>query len=137
MEKMEYVDNEIKRIVSEIGFSKDTEDTISKFKKYVNLLSEKIQILEKELSTQVKPKSDLDRKPHAEEIIDIEIKRLHERVIGGEELDRDDMKKFDTLVKDLVALRSKEAPQPKKSKEKQKSLDELLSIVSSEIDNEE
>lgn len=71
------------------------------------------------------------RKPLAEEIIEIEIKRLHDQVVNGDTLEGSDLRKFDTLVKDLVALKGSDKKNKKKKKDIMEDVDDddLMKLI--------
>ena len=71
------------------------------------------------------------KKPQEEEIIETEIRRLHDSVVGEmNELDPRDLKKFETLVKCLVQLRGTgNKSTKKKSPIENKSTAELLNLL--------
>lgn len=62
-------------------------------------------------------------------IIETEIKRIHES-IEKVKLTRDEIKLFDTLVKDFVAIRGKvEVKKTKETEDTEESIENLVSIV--------
>jgi len=76
---------------------------------------------------------DLERKSHEEEIIQVELKRLHQtHVINNIPLvDKDDIKKLEILVKSLATIRSGQVP--KKKKEEKMSIADALDIMKDEV----
>lgn len=65
------------------------------------------------------------------DIIECELQRLHREVVQNHlSMDKDELKKFDTLVKCLVALKGGEAPKKSKAK-KVESAESLLKRVMS------
>ena len=110
-----------------------------KEQEYIESLEQKIVELESLLDAQNSPnskaKSKLARKPLEEEIIEIEIKQMHQRVCFDPEYELvgAELKKFDTLVKSIVALRGKPEPskKPKEDDFSNKSEGELLELINS------
>jgi hypothetical protein len=104
---------------------------IQKLEKELKEAKDKIVHLEEMLKNSNVP--DLALKPHEEEIISVELKRMYDRhVLNDVPLDeKEDLKKLDTLVKCLVALRGGTIKKDKK--EKAMSVDDALKIVKGEI----
>ncbi len=104
---------------------------VSKLKDDLADANKKIKHLEDLLNNV--PMDTCALKPHEEEIILVELKRMYDRhVLSDIPLDeKEDLKKLDTLVKCLVALRS--TTTKKQKKEKTMSVDEALSLVKSEF----
>jgi hypothetical protein len=125
------------KIVDSVKFANKAFETIEKREAYVKELEDKIEHLENLLknSTTTEPLSSLARKPHEEEIIQVEMKRMHDRIVLGQEsLTRDDLKKFEILVKCLVAIKNGELKDvKKKGKEKEQSVEELLRLVGTDF----
>lgn len=95
-------------------------------------LKEKVAHLE-ELLKHTSSVPDLERKPHEEEIIQVELKRMWDtHVINNVPLvDKDDVKKLETLVKCLVSLRAGKPVKVKK--EKTMSIEDALRIVKDDV----
>ena len=78
---------------------------------------------------------DLARKSHEEELIQVELHRMHQNhVINNIPLtDKDDIKKLEILVKSLATIRH---GKPKKEKkEKLPSIEEALEIMKNEVNS--
>lgn len=109
---------------------------------YISDLKDKIKHLENLLNNvpipsieAPKEENKFARKSHQLEIIEVEFKRMHDCIVmNGENLEGNDLKKFDILIKSYVALKNGEKL-PKLSKEdKQVATADLLRIVSGEDD---
>ena len=102
---------------------------------YIKHLEEKITHLEQLLKDSPVPNFDEKQdKPLEEQIIETEIRRMHQKVMNDAEYELvgQELKKFDTLVKSLVALRGK--PEKKSTKEENydsKEEADLLELVES------
>jgi hypothetical protein len=128
------------KVKSSVQFANKAFESLESQQNYIKELENKIQHLETLLKTSNIPtiesnspsQSPLARKSHEEEIIQVEFRRLHTKVVGqNESLTRDDLKKFEILVKALVALKSGQIKEDKskKSKEKEMPVEDLLRIV--------
>lgn len=128
------------KVKSSIQFANKAFESLESQQAYIKSLEDKVAHLESLLKSSNIPtiesnspsNSPLSRKSHEEEIIQIEFRRLHDKVvIRNESLDRDDLKKFEILVKALVSLKSGQIKEDKskKSKEKEMPIEDLLKIV--------
>lgn len=128
-----------------IQFANKAFETLESNLAYIKELEEKVAHLENLLKTSNTPtiesnSSSLSRKSHEEEIIQIEFKRLHDKVVKlNEPLDPKDLKKFEILVKAIVSIKSGQIKEDKtKKKEKEIPIEELLKcVMSDEEDNEQ
>lgn len=101
----------------------------------VKELESTIEHLEKLLKDKPEEESELERKPIEEEIIMVELNRMHDLHVmrNCPITEKDDIKKLETLVKCIVSLRTGKTP--KKKKEKAMSLDDALKVMKDEVNN--
>lgn len=127
---------ELKRKKGEQDFAETAIDTITYLLQQMEVLEEKTQQLEEMLKLSDIPEVGSKFKVESKEmeIIKIEFARLYDAVVqNGHSLDRDDLKKFDTLVKCFVALKNGVKPKKVSKKEKEESEEELLKLIKGEF----
>ena len=127
------------KVRDSVQFANKAFESLESQQKYILELETKVKHLESLLQSANIPtiesnspsQSPLSRKSHEEEIIQVEFRRLHNKVVGqNESLDREDLKKFEILVKALVSLKSGQIKEDKsKKKEKEMPVEDLLRIV--------
>jgi hypothetical protein len=128
------------KVKESVEFANKAFESLESQQTYIKELEDKVKHLESLLKSSNIPtiesnspsNSPLSRKSHEEEIIQVEFRRLHHKVVGlNEPLDPRDLKKFEILVKALVALKSGQIKEDKskKSKEKETPVEDLLRIV--------
>lgn len=135
--------DDIRTIKDTKQFAEAAIRTLMEAQSYITQLEEKVQHLEGLLVNSPVPNiqgqtgdSELDRKPHQIEIIEVEFKRLHDICIANNTpLTGDNLKKFDVLVKCFATLKGTSTKKPSKQEEKE-SIGDLLKLVSSNDQSE-